>query len=103
MGCEQNVDSDDLGELVSKNGRLVPMPKHWNMLWNMLAGKSQASNGNWTPALPLILAGWNCSDDREKRARFMEHLDWAIDHGQINEVKVFLNKLEDNDWYYGER
>lgn len=103
MGCEQNVDSDDLGELVSKNGRLVPMPKHWNMLWNMLAGKSQASNGNWTPALPLILAGWNFSDDREKRARFMEHLGWAIDHGQINEVKMFLNKLEDNDWYYGER
>ena len=103
MGFEQKADSDDLGDLVTKNGRLVPMPKHWNTLWNMLTGKSQAPNGNWTPPLPLILAGWNFSDDREKRARFMEHLAWAIDHDQINEVKVFLKTLEDNDWYYGER
>lgn len=103
MGYGENTEKVDLGDLVSGGGRLVPMPKHWKTLWNMLVDKKQSADGSWNPALPLILAGWNFSDDREKRARFMEHLEWAISHGQINEVREFLTSLDDQDWFFGEK
>lgn len=103
MGHKRGSGTDDLDTLASKNGRLVPMPKHWNALWNKLIEKSQAADGSWKPALPLILASWDFSDDREKRDRFMEHLEWAITHGQVNEIKAFLKALDDKDWYYGEK
>lgn len=89
-------------QLVTSGGRVVPQPLRWKELWESLDGKTQQGNGSWTPPLPLILSGWSFSDDRQKRARLFEHLDWALQQGQLGQVTDFLMGLAESDWYYGE-
>lgn len=90
-------------QLVTRAGRVVPQPMRWQDLWESLDGKIQQFNGSWTPPLPLILSGWSFSDDQQKRARFFEHLDWALQQDQLEQVTDFLMTLAESDWYYGKR
>lgn len=90
-------------QLVTSAGRVVPKPIRWKELWELLEGKTQQGNGIWAPPLPLILSAWSFSDDQQKRSRFFEHLDWALQQGQLEQVTDFLMGLAESDWYYGER
>lgn len=90
-------------QLVTTAGRIVPKPIRWRELWELLEGKTQQGNGSWSPPLPLILSAWSYSDDQQKRSRFFEHLYWALQHGQLEQVTDFLMGLAESDWYCGER
>ena len=79
------------------------IPKDWNKLYSMLAEKKQKPSGGWVPPLPLILAAWHCTSPLEKHLRFKEHIQWACDHGQSEEVGGYLRALSEDDWvYFGE-
>jgi hypothetical protein len=80
------------------DGRVCPAPKAWKRLWDLLPEKLYV-NGHWRPALPLILAGWWASDDASKRARLIEHLTWARDHGALDDAKRFLFSLSGDEWH----
>lgn len=94
-------DAKALLDFATKGGRVCPMPKHWSKLWDQLSNCSLRKPGESKLPLPLILDCWHYSDDRDKSARFQEHLAWAITHGQIYAVKELLARLADDDWYYG--
>jgi hypothetical protein len=87
----------------SENNRAVPTPDEWNRLWQMLRNKTQKANGGWEPSLPLILAAWWSTMPLEKVLRFHEHLRWAEQENQLDEISNFLRGLSEDKWmHFGE-
>lgn len=80
--------------------RVALMPERWSELFQMLRNTRQKPSGGWEPPLPLILAAWHHSLPLEKKLRFKEHLSWAEDQGQIEEVGKFLRSLPENEWQH---
>jgi len=65
----------------------------------MLPDKKHKVTG-WEPALPLILAAWWDTPAISKMLRLREHIQWAADHGCLNEIYDFLRALPEGDWYH---
>jgi hypothetical protein len=82
-------------------GRICPMPRRWQELWELLPNRKQIGP-RWQPPLPLILAAWSETSDSEKRDRFLQHLKYASDHGAFEIVDRFLKSLPAQDWSYAE-
>jgi hypothetical protein len=80
--------------------RVCPLPEKWNQLWQMLPNRRRRGL-EWEPALPLILAAWRDTPHLSKMLRFREHLEWANEHGVLEEVCRFLRSLKQEDWYTG--
>jgi hypothetical protein len=94
---------DSLWTYCTAVNRLVPMPQKWNELYGLLKNTRQKSSGGWNPPLPLILAAWHNTMPIEKQLRFKEHLKWAQDQGQLEDVGRFLRALPENEWcHFGE-
>ena len=92
---------DALWDYCSANGRVIP--KDWHKLYEMLANKRQRPSGGWTPSLPLILAAWDVTMPIEKQLRFKEHVQWAWDNNQLDQIGGYLRSLPEQEWYhYGE-
>lgn len=87
-------------ELCNSNGRVCPMPTPWNQLFKMLKDTKQNSDGGWTPSLPLILNAWHETSSMEKQLRFKEHIQWASDNNQLEEIENFLRSLTEDDWLH---
>jgi hypothetical protein len=79
--------------------RVCPQPPRWNTLWELLPDRRRKGAG-WEPALPLILAAWNCTSDLDKIARLEEHILWAEEHGALVRVAEFLRQLPQQDWHH---
>lgn len=82
----------------SKDGRICPQPMVWDRLWQMLPDRRRVGVG-WEPPLPLILAAWWKTSDREKRDRFHFHLRWAKEHGAVDEIANLLLNMSSEDWH----
>ncbi len=94
---------DTLLAYCTSNNRLVPMPPQWSKLYNMLKNTRQKPSGGWVPSLPLILGAWHHSMPIEKLLRFKEHLEWAQEQNQLEEIGKYLRSLSDAQWcHYGE-
>jgi hypothetical protein len=79
------------------------MPQEWTKLHEMLANRWQKPSGGWEPPLPLILGAWHCTMPIEKQLRFKEHIQWAADHSQLEEVGAFIRALPEDRWvHFGE-
>lgn len=102
MTIEKSSIPESLLSLATMERRVVPNPNAWNQLWKTLRGRTQKPSGAWEPSLPLILDGWWYSNDVQKRERFLEHLEWAVSHGQTDQMIQILRELKAEDWYYGE-
>lgn len=87
-----------MGE-VQKNHRVCPVPKQWQILYDMLPKKHRKS-ARCQPPLPLILAGWSKSTPEEKMAHLREHLEWASRNDCLEKVHSFLSELPEEDWYH---
>ena len=83
-----------------ENDRIVPVPTEWNKLWDMLKNKKQKASGGWEPPLPLILAAWDMTSSEEKQERFLSHIHWAENNGQLEEAAEFIKSLPENKWYH---
>jgi len=95
--------SDSLWAYCTENNRMVPRPQEWTKLHSILANRRQLPSGGWEPPLPLILAAWDCTMPIEKHQRFREHIQWASDHNQLDEVGAFLRALPEEKWaHFGE-
>lgn len=81
-----------------ENNRVIP--KDWNKLYSMLKNKKQKTTGGWEPPLPLILTAWHTTMPIEKLLRFKEHIQWAADNNQIEEISHYLKNLSEDDWYH---
>ena len=67
-----------------ENNRVIP--RDWDKLYSMLKNKKQKPSGGWEPSLPLILAAWHTTMPIEKNLRFKEHIQWAADNNQLEEI-----------------
>lgn len=54
--------------------------------------------GGWEPAVPLILGAWHETSALLKMLRLKEHIDWADQHGVLDEVDKFLRSLPESEW-----
>lgn len=95
---DQQVKFDSLWAYCNERKRAIP--RDWNKLYNMLANTKQKSSGGWEPALPLILAAWHETMPIEKQLRFKEHIEWARDQGQLDEISAYLRSLPEHEWYH---
>ena len=94
---------ETIWEYCTSNNRLCPKPIKWRDLFVMLKDKKQIPSGGWEPSLPLILGAWGNTMPIEKLWRFREHIQWAFDHNQLDEVGRYLRSLSENDWtHFGE-
>ncbi len=95
---------DDVWSYCTASNRLVPMPQHWNRVFELLKNKRQKPSGGWIPSMPLILAAWNSTMPIEKQLRFKEHIQWADDNNQLEEISDYLRALSESNWcHFGEQ
>jgi hypothetical protein len=94
---------ETLWKYCTADNRLCPTPTKWNDLFGMLKDKKQKPDGGWKPSPPLILAAWWDTMPIEKYLRLKEHINWASDHEQLEEVGKYLRSLSEKEWiHYGE-
>lgn len=89
---------DTLWDYCTANSRAIP--RDWNKLYGMLRNKCQKPSGGWEPALPLILAAWDVTMPIEKQLRFKDHIQWAQENGQLEEISAYLRSLAEEEWYH---
>ena len=89
---------ESLWEYCQTNARAIP--RDWNALYNMLKNKRQKPSGGWEPPLPLILAAWHTTIPLEKHLRFRQHLEWADQQNQLDEIGAYLRTLSEDDWFH---
>lgn len=89
---------ETLWDFCTSNNRLIP--RDWHKLYEILKNKRQKSSGGWIPSLSLILAAWDVTMPIEKQLRFREHIQWASDNGQIEEIGKYLRSLNEDDWFH---
>ena len=90
---------DDLLAYVRAEGRVCPMPQHWDKLWKILPGCPQYA-GQSEPHGPLILAGWMYSTNADKAERLAYHIRWALEHEAFEAVNIYLRSLPVDAWHY---
>lgn len=94
---------DSLWAYCIGHNRLVPMHSLWNDLFRMLMHTRQQASGSWEPSLPLILAAWDNTMPVMRQLRFKEHIQWAHDQGQLEEIGTYLRSLPEDGWcHFGE-
>jgi hypothetical protein len=98
-----NETFETLWEYSTSNDRVCPQPQKWAELFRILKHTKQNPDGGWSPSLPLILAAWGHATPTKKQLRFEEHIRWAFNNDQIEEIGKYLRSLHENDWaHFGE-
>lgn len=90
---------EQLVDYAKDKNRICPKPQIWNELWEKLKDKKRLGYG-WNPPLPLILAAWDETSNKEKQERFIQHLEWADCHKQLEEVSLLLTGLSEESWFH---
>jgi hypothetical protein len=79
------------------DGVICPMPDAWNKLYQMLIPHIQRNEKlTW----PCILSGWE-EPLLTKMLCFNEHLVFADRVGLFEEVSLYLQKLNSEQWFRG--
>ena len=91
-----------LWKYCTANNRVCPLPLKWNDLYQMLNDTRRVGAG-YEPPIPLILGAWGNTSDEEKQERLKNHIEWAEDHGQLDEIEKYLCSLKEKEWaHFGE-
>jgi len=93
---------NSLLEYVKSEGRVCPVPNYWNELWQMLPDRKQKASGGWEPSAPIILAAWWDVPALPKMLKLAEHINYAAEHGVLDEVDTYLRALKPDQWAYGD-
>ena len=86
--------------LIDSKRYICPQPQIWQAMWELLPTQKQGKQIIKPPA-PLILAGWNFSEDSQKKERLLEHIYWADSNNSIEVIDKYLRSLDDKNWYKG--
>ena len=95
------ADLFELIRYVQSDERVCPIPKRWDDLYCIINPPVTDVGGarlNWIPAPPLILGGWWHTSSAEKRQRLAEHIDYAANHGLLEDVDRFRRSLPETEW-----
>ena len=86
-------------EEIQKNNRVCPLPQKWLQLYEMLPDKAR-KGGGWEPSLPMILGAWSDTPALSKILRLREHIQWAADHGCLDQIFSFLQDIPGDQWHH---
>ncbi len=75
--------------------RVCPLPMVWAKIHRELSRIATKNPDIPLPPVPLILAGWNFSDDFEKNDRWESTVEWTKKFGGAE----LISTLKDNDYY----
>jgi len=88
------MNKDNLIKYCSDNNRVCPVPIKWQEVVDIL--KIEVGD----PLTPLILGGWESSDE-EKKDRLNKQIEHAAKNEKVyDELRKFILGLKDNEWYY---
>ena len=79
--------------------RVCPNIGVWNDIYKKLKKIASADPAIPAPPIALILAGWNFSDDFEKKSRWDNTLEWIAKYGGED----LISALTDEDYYCVEK
>ena len=99
----KSSDAKDVNDLISlpteiqnylTNKGKHPKLKQWHNLYSIL---TKGEKSSFIPN-PLIFEYCTGSKQISKENTFRWHLNWAERHNKLEIVKLFLDKLNENDW-----
>lgn len=90
---------DALLQYAGEKDRVCPVPLRWDELWKMLPDRRR-ERSDWEPPLPLILGAWWHTSNLDKIVRLRVHIEWANEHGVLEQVDSFLRGLPESDWHH---
>jgi hypothetical protein len=93
------ISVDQVVAVATENNRICPQPQKWQQLYELLPNKKRKGAG-WEPSLPLILAAWWDTPAMSKILRLREHIEWAAEHGRLEQVHAFLQSLPEEEWHH---
>jgi hypothetical protein len=93
------VALDALLNYVRENDRVCPRPPIWDDLWRMLPNRTRKGAG-WNPPVPLILAAWYETSDKQKADRLAQHIRYAHENGAIDVLEKFIRRLDEESWIH---
>ncbi len=78
---------------------ICPIPKKWHEIHQLLSNHWEKNSGlqNKKPPTPIILAGWNFSDDWQKKERWLETIKWVKE----NQCEHLIPELAQDEKYFG--
>jgi len=96
---KKEIKLNNLLKHIEGNALICPMPSLWNKLYDLILNKKSVHNGDSDniPSPPLILGAWQESD-ASKAERFKEHIHFAYENNELEEVEEFIMDLKYDDW-----
>lgn len=92
---------DSLWAYCTANDRFAPV--EWEALFNKLVSKHDgtASNAMSHPVLPWRLMNVVGTETKKQiQLNLREHIEWARDHGQLDELGRSLRSLNEREWIH---
>ena len=68
--------------------RICPNPMAWDRVYRTLRDRWAANRHGASPPVPLILNGWVFSNDAQKKDRWEQLVEWAVERGWDADVVV---------------
>ena len=90
---------DELMIEARRNNRVCPHLEAWQKLYAMLPDKREVA-GKWQPPPPLSPQAWRATSAMVKRLCLRDHLEWAVQHGAVMPVLIFLRSLPEENWLH---
>lgn len=90
---------DSLWAYCTDNDRFAPVK--WWALFEMLVGDTAARNSLPRPFLPWGLMNVVGTDTKKQiQLNLRVHIEWARDHGKLDELGRFLRSLDEREWVH---
>lgn len=89
---------DELIDYVKSGNKICPNPVEWDRVSRIIGAAKPGHK-----CVPLILAGWAFSSDKQKRDRVIEQIKFAHSLGEsfFDKFAQSLYELKNEDWHCG--
>lgn len=77
--------------------RVCPKPDAWQRLYELLPPDSRTQRAAPTP---ISGAAWQATSAMPKRMRLRDQVEWAEQHGGLQQVMDFLKSLPEAQWHH---
>lgn len=102
---EQTVDINEDNEKkyesfledFKSQGGICLRGKYWDKAFTIVTGSKKRDNSILPN--PLVLSGWDYSDDEEKSERFIQHLNFAYENGKWGKLLEYFNTVPEEAWH----
>ena len=87
----------DLLAFCKSNKRVCPKIFYWHSVWYILP---TTEKGEKPPPIQVILVESLETSEIMKQLVLRKHIQWAYDHGVLEEVDRYLRSLSEDQWHH---